>query len=138
MSDAATLFVRQILVVFSVIIAFGMVYNSARIALAERSRELATMRVIGFTRGEISRILLGEIGILALPALPIGCALGYLLTGAVAASASGTRFHMPWLVSAQTYGFALLIFAIAATASALIVRRRLDHLDLLAVLKARE
>lgn len=138
MSDAATVFVRQILAVFSVIIAFGMVYNSARIALAERSRELATMRVLGFTRGEISRILLGEIGILALPAIPIGFALGYLLTGAVAASASGTRFHMPWLVSPETYSFSLLVFVIAAAASALVVRRRLDHLDLIAVLKARE
>ncbi|MEZ5318359.1 MAG: FtsX-like permease family protein [Vicinamibacterales bacterium] len=138
MSDSATAFVRQILVTFAVIIAFGVVYNSARIALAERSRELATMRVIGFTRGEISRILLGEIGLLAIPAVPLGFALGYLLTGAVAAGASGTRFHMPWLVSARTYGFALVVFAVAAALSALIVRRRLDHLDLLAVLKARE
>jgi putative ABC transport system permease protein len=138
MSDAGTTFVRQILIAFSVIIAFGMVYNSARIALAERSRELATMRVLGFTRGEISRILLGEIGVLALPAIAAGFALGYLLTGAVAASASGTRMHMPWLVGLQTYGFAALVFAIAAAVSALIVRRRLDHLDLIAVLKARQ
>jgi putative ABC transport system permease protein len=138
MSDGATTFVRQILALFSVIIAFAMVYNSARIALAERSRELATMRVIGFTRAEISRILLGEIGLLALPAIPVGFALGCLLTGAVAAGASGTRFHMPWLVSPETYGYSLLVFSIAAAVSALIVRRRLDHLDLLAVLKARE
>ncbi len=138
MSDAAISFERRTLVLFSVIIAFGMVYNSARIALAERSRELATMRVIGFKRAEISRILLGEIGVLALPAIPLGLALGYLLTGAVAAKVSATRMHVPWLVSVETFAYSLLVFVIAAAASALIVRRRLDHLDLSATLKARE
>lgn len=76
MGDAAVEFVRQIEVLFGIIIAFGVVYNTAKIALAERARDLATLRVLGFTRGEVSRILLGEIAALAIPAVPIGFVLG--------------------------------------------------------------
>ena len=138
MSDSAVGFVRQVEVIFAVIIAFGVVYNSAKIALAERSRELATLRVLGFTRGEVSRILLGEVGALAVPAIPLGFVGGYWLSGLVAAAMSSDRMHVPHLVGASTYGFAVVVFGAAAAASALLVRRGLDRLDLLAVLKARE
>jgi len=138
MSDTAVSFVRGIVVVFSVIIAFGVVYNCARIVVAERGRELATMRVLGFTRGEISRVLLGEVALLAIPAIPLGLAMGYLLAGGVAVTMSGSRMHVPLVVEPATYAFAVAVFAAAALASALVVRRRLDRLELVAVLKARE
>jgi len=138
MSEASLDFIRAIVLVFATIIAFGVVYNTARIALAERGRELATLRVLGFTRGEVSGIMLGEIAILAAPAIPLGLALGYLLTGAVAAATTGSRMHIPWIVSAPTYGFAIAVFAVSALVSALVVRRRIDRLDLIEVLKARE
>jgi putative ABC transport system permease protein len=125
-------------VMFACIIAFGVVYNTARIALAERGRELATLRVLGYTRGEASGIMLGEIAILAAPAIPLGLALGYLLTGAVAASMTGSRMHVPVIVSLPTYAFALVVFIASALVSALVVRRRIDRLDLIEVLKARE
>jgi putative ABC transport system permease protein len=138
MSDSAIGFVRAIEIVFAVIIAFGVVYNTARIALAERGRELATLRVLGFTRGEASRILLGEIAILAAPAIPLGLVLGYGLAGAVVRSMSGSLMHIPVLVFTSTYVFAALVFVLAALVSALIVRRRIDRLDLVGILKARE
>jgi putative ABC transport system permease protein len=138
MSDTSLRFIRRLVLVFSLIIAFGVVYNSARIALAERGRELATLRVLGFTRGEISKVLLGEIGLLALPAIPLGLALGYGLTGAIAAAMTSERMHMPWLLSPRTYAFALIVFFVEAALAALVVRRRLDRLDLVEVLKARE
>lgn len=138
MSEASLDFVRGIEILFSVIIAFGVVYNTARIALAERGRELATLRVLGFTRGEASAILFGEIAILAAPAIPLGFLLGYGLTGAVAASLTSSRMHIPVLVSPSTYAFAVVVFAAAALVSALVVRRRIDRLDLIEVLKARE
>jgi len=138
MSDASLDFVRTIVLVFSVIIAFGVVYNTARIALAERGRELATLRVLGFTRGEASAIMLGEIAILAAPAIPLGLALGYLLTGAVATSMTGSRMHVPLIVSPPTYAFAVVVFVVSALASALVVRRRIDQLDLVEVLKAKD
>lgn len=138
MSDTSLDFVRTIVVVFSIIIAFGVVYNIARIALAERGRELATLRVLGYTRGEASALLLGEIAILAAPAIPIGFALGYALTGVVAATMSSSRMHLPVIVSPSTYAFAFIVFVVSALASALVVRRRIDRLDLVAVLKARE
>ena len=138
MADASMNFIRQVEVIFSVIIAFGVVYNAARIALAERSHELATLRILGFSRREISWILLGEIGLCAAVAVPTGFVIGYGLSSWVVAAMSNERFRMPLIVQAGTYGFALVVFVTASLASALIVRRRLDHLDLIEVLKARE
>jgi putative ABC transport system permease protein len=138
MSDRALSFIRQIEILFSVIIAFGVVYNSARIALAERSRELATLRVLGFTRGEVSRILLSEIGFLAAPAIPLGFAIGYWLSAGLMSAMNGERMHFPVVVSHPTYAFAVVVFLVAAAASALVVRRGLDRLDLVGVLKAKE
>jgi len=138
MSDSAVNFVRKIEVIFAVIIAFGVVYNSAKIAFAERARELATLRVLGFTRGEVSRILLGEVGALAAPAVPLGFVAGYWLSGLVAAAMTSDRMHVPHIVGGSTYAFAFLVFILSAAASALVVRRGLDRLDLVSVLKARE
>ena len=137
-SDQIVRFVRQIEIVFAIIIAFGVVYNTARIALAERGRELATLRVLGFTRGEVSAILLGEVATLAVPAIPLGSLAGYLLSGLVMRSMSGERMHVPLVVDPASYAFAVLVFIVAAAASALVVRRGLDRLDLLSTLKARE
>src|SRR5579859_2406379 len=103
MSDAAVEFIRRIEVVFAIVIAFGVVYNSAKIALAERARELATLRVLGFTRAEVSAILLGEVGVLAAPAIPLGLAVGYWLSGVVAAAMGSQRMHVPSIVAMPTY-----------------------------------
>ncbi len=138
MSDQSVSFIRQIEVIFAVIIAFGVVYNTARIALAERAYELATLRVLGFTRAEISGLLLGEVGLLAAPAIPIGCVVGYGLSVWLSSALSTKLFRFPVVVEPTTYAFAIGVFAVAAAVSALVVRRRLDHLDLIDVLKARE
>lgn len=138
MGDESVAFIRKIEIVFAVIIAFGVVYNTARIAVAERAYELATLRVLGFTRGEISSILLGEIGALATPAVPIGCVLGYGLSAWLASALSSELFRFPVVLAPTTYAFAVGVFVVASLASALVVRRRLDRLDLIAVLKARE
>jgi putative ABC transport system permease protein len=125
-------------VAFSCTLAFGVTYNGARIALSERSRELATLRVIGFTRAEISYILLGETAVLTLAAIPIGCAVGYGLARLVASAFETELYRVPFVIASPTYGWAILVGVIAAAASALMVRRQLDHLDLIAVLKTRE
>jgi putative ABC transport system permease protein len=124
--------------IFAVIIAAGVVYNTARISLSERSRELATLRVIGFTRGEISSILLGELAVLTLAALPLGMVLGYLFSAGVAAAFESESYRIPVVWTRQTMGLAAAIVIAAAVVSGLAVRRRLDHLDLVAVLKAKE
>jgi putative ABC transport system permease protein len=138
MSDGTVEFVRKVDVLFAMIIAIGVVYNTAKIALAERSRDLATLRVLGFTRAEVSRILLGEIAVLAAMAVPLGSSLGYWLSGVIAAGASGERMHLPHVVEPSTYAFSIAVFAIAALASALVVRRGVDGLALVDVLKARD
>jgi putative ABC transport system permease protein len=138
MGDDTVAFIRRIEIVFAVIIAFGVVYNTTRIALAERAHELATLRVLGFTRGEISAILLGEVGALAVPALPLGCVLGYGLSAFLSVSLSSDLFRFPLVLEPRTFAFGVAVFLVAAAASALVVRTRLDRLDLVAVLKARE
>ena len=119
-------------------IAFGVVYNSARISLSERSRELASLRVLGMTRGEISYILLGELAVLTLAAVPLGFLIGRLLCGYIVTSLENDLFRLPFVVEASTYSFAATVVLASACISALVVRRKLDHLDLVAVLKTKE
>lgn len=123
---------------FAVVIAFGVVYNSARIALSERSRELATLRVIGLTRAEISFILLGELAVLTAVAIPLGMLLGYLQVMSASTFMDTELYRIPVFVSTATYAYAAAVVIVAAFLSGLIVRRRLDHLDLVEVLKTRE
>ncbi len=123
---------------FAGIIAFGVVYNSARVSLSERARELATLRVIGFTRGEISLVLLGELTVLTLLAIPLGLMLGYGLAALLMMAIDTELQRFPLIVSSQSYAFATLFTVLAAILSGLVVRRRLHELDLVAVLKSRE
>jgi len=123
---------------FAAIIAFGVVYNAARVSLSERSRELASLRVLGFTRGEISLILLGELALLTLAALPAGAFFGYVLAALIVRSIESEVYRFPLYVSTHAVAQAFLGIIAAATASGLLVRRRLDRLDLVAVLKIRE
>lgn len=130
--------VRLINILFAAIIAFGVVYNSTRISLSERSRELATLRVIGFTRAEISYILLGEVAMITLVAVPLGFVLGYGLSAVTARALATELFRIPLVVAPRTFAFSAVTIVVATVISALIVRHRLDHLDLVAVLKQRE
>jgi putative ABC transport system permease protein len=123
---------------FSSVIAFGVVYNAARVSLSERSRELASLRVLGFTRGEISFILLGELTVVIVLAIPLGLFLGYLFAGALVAAFNTELYRFPLVISLRTYAYAASAVLVAATLSGLAVRSRLDHLDLVAVLKTRE
>jgi putative ABC transport system permease protein len=125
-------------VFFSCTLAIGVVYNNLRIALSERGRELATLRVLGFRTGEISYMLLGEAALLVLLALPIGALLGWGLASLMAASFATELFRVPIVIEADTYAYAMLVTLAAAVVSAVLVQRRLRRLDLIAVLKTRE
>jgi putative ABC transport system permease protein len=125
-------------IVFACALAFGVSYNAARIALSERSRELATLRVLGFSRAEISYILVGEIGLLTFIALPLGVASGYALAKLLVRGFETELFRVPFVITPATCGWAIVIAVAATAASVLLVRRRLDRLDLIAVLKTRE
>ena len=123
---------------FAAIIAFGVVYNAARVSLSERAHELASLRVLGFTRAEISAILLGELALLTLVALPVGVGIGYLLGGLIMRTFDNELYRLSFEASASTVAWAWLTVMAASVVSALAVRRRLDDLDLVAVLKAKE
>lgn len=123
---------------FAAVIAFGVVYNSARVSLSERERELASLRVLGFTRGEISLILLGELALLTLAALPLGAIVGSALGQLIMSTFSNEIYRLSFQVSASTVAWVYLVVMGSALVSGLLVRRRLDHLDLVAVLKSRE
>jgi putative ABC transport system permease protein len=125
-------------IVFACIIAFGVIYNSARIAFSERSRELATLRIIGFNQAQIAIILLGEQAMLTITAIPVGFVLGYGLTIALSQALNSELYRVPPIVSKASYAFAFIVVAIAALFSGLLIRRQLTHLDLVAVLKTRE
>ena len=125
-------------VLFAGVIAFGVVYNSARVSLSERSRELASLRVLGFTRAEISLILLGELTLLTMLALPVGALIGYGLGELVLTGLNNELYRLSFTVRPSTIAASFLTVIGASLISALIVRRRLDRLDLIGVLKTRE
>ncbi|MBC8067563.1 MAG: FtsX-like permease family protein, partial [Deltaproteobacteria bacterium] len=129
---------RGVFMIFASIIAIGVVYNAARIALADRARELATLRVLGFTRAEVSAILLGELGVQVAFAIPIGCALGWVFTYAIIQTIDTELYRFPLIISAATYLAAIGVVACAALFAAFVVRRKIDQLDLVEVLKSRE
>jgi putative ABC transport system permease protein len=120
---------------FACIIAVGVVYNSARIALAERAHELATLRVLGLYRSEIAAIFLGELAFIALIALPLGLLLGYAFCVFATAMMATDTHRIPLVVSPRTLAFAVAVVLAAAGVTAWEVRRKLDDLDLLSVLK---
>jgi putative ABC transport system permease protein len=127
-----------VLTLFASIIAIGVVYNNARVALSQRSRDLASLRVLGFTRAEISRVLLGELSVQVLLAIPLGLVCGYWMVRLMAINTDPETFRLPVYVSARTYAFAVTVTLVSALVSALLVRRQLDRLDLISVLKTRE
>jgi putative ABC transport system permease protein len=127
-----------ILTGFAVIIAVGVVYNSARIGFQERAWELASLRVLGFTRGEVSSVLFGEFVIEIACAVPLGLLLTQHLVDWISRVHSNESFQIPATVGARTYSAAVIVVAVAALASAYIVRRRIDRLDLVTALKARD
>jgi len=137
-SGTSMFIISAVLTAFAATIAVGVVYNNARVALSLRSRELASLRVLGFTRAEISGILLSELAVQVLVALPFGFVLSQWFTTWVVSISHPERFRLPADVSPQRLAFALLVTVLAAAASGLLVRHRLDHLDLIGVLKTRE
>lgn len=137
-SGASMLIVAAVLTAFAATIAVGVVYNNARVALSLRGRDLASLRVLGFTRGEVSGMLLSELAAQVLIALPLGVLLSHWFTDWVVSLSHPERFRLSPDVSAHRLAFSALATVLAALASGLLVRRKLDRLDLIAVLKTRE
>jgi putative ABC transport system permease protein len=132
------LFFTAVLSAFAAVIAVGVVYNNARIQLAERAWELASLRVLGFTRAEVSVLLLGELALEIALAIPLGFVAGYWLAALLLALMPIEGLHFPLVIQPTTYAFAGAVVAAAGVLSALIVRNRIDNLDLVGVLKTRE
>ena len=120
------------------LIAFGLVYNFARISLSEQGREMASLRVLGFTKAEISALLLGELAIVVLLAQPLGWGLGYVFAYVMTEGFRTELYRVPLVVNRNVYAWASLIVFAATAISGLIVRRRVDRLDMIEVLKTRE
>jgi putative ABC transport system permease protein len=119
-------------------ISFGVVYNSMRIALSERNRELASLRVLGFERGEVAFILLGEMGLLTLAAIPLGMLIGYGLCGYLAFRFDTDLYRIPLVLGLKVYALAALTVIVSAIISGWMIWRNLAHLDMVAVLKTKE
>jgi putative ABC transport system permease protein len=127
-----------VLTLFATVIAVGVVYNNARIALSERTWELASLRVLGFTRAEVSALLLGEMAICIAVALPLGMASGLALVHLIAELLRSDQFHFPVVILPRTYAWAAVAVLSSGIGSALVVRRSVDRLDMVAALKTRE
>jgi putative ABC transport system permease protein len=122
----------------AVIITFGVIYNSARIQLSEHARELASLRVLGFTKTEVSSVLLFELAVIVALAQPLGWLLGFLFSWSVVTGFESDLFRIPFIINTSTFAVSSLVVIAVAALSALIVRRRINRLDLVSVLKTRE
>lgn len=129
---------RTFLIGFSIIIAVGVVYNAARTSLSERGRDLATLRVLGFTKAEVVWLQVGELAIVTLVGVPLGLVLGYALARLTAWGSATELFRMPFVIEAATFALSAIIVLAASIVTALAIARRVRRLDLLAALKARE
>jgi putative ABC transport system permease protein len=130
--------IQTIYLTFAVIVAFGVIYNNARISLAERARELATLRVVGLTQREVGAIIVIELALLAAAALPLGLLMGTGLATGIIQSVNTETVRLPLIFTAYTYTFAVVIVVLASAVSALVVLRKLKQLDLIGALKAPE
>lgn len=130
--------IQTIYMAFATLVAFGVVYNNARISLAERARELATLRVIGFSRREVGAVLVTELVLLALLAVPLGLLLGTGFASVILRQVNTETVRLPLVLTEANYAFAVLVVSIASFLSALVVLRKLSHLDLVGALKAPE
>jgi len=128
----------SVYVTLAAIIALGVVYNFSRIALSEQGRELASLRVLGFTRAEVAAVILMELAVVVLLAQPIGWLIGHGIGRAMVAAFSSDLYRVPFVMGRRVYATASLVVISAAILSALAIRRRVDRLDLIAVLKTRE
>jgi putative ABC transport system permease protein len=122
----------------SLIIAFSVVFNNARTALSERERELATMRVLGFSERETAAVLLGELVAVTVLSMPLGMTLGWALTALVAALMNSELYRMSVLISTQTYVSSAVVVAVSTLASFAVVTAKVKRLDLVSVLKTRD
>jgi putative ABC transport system permease protein len=138
MMDSGAGATRYIMAIMAGVITFGIVYNSARISFAERSRELASLRVLGMSMAEVSFILLGEIGLVTLAALPLGAVLGYYLSVAVSIGFSTDLYRIPAVFALDTFALSVLVVLLSAAVSGLLVNRDVYKLDLVSALKVRE
>lgn len=121
---------------FAAVVAFGIVYNSARISLSERARELATLRVLGFTRKEVSAVLVGELVVLTLAALPLGLLVGAGFSKLIISSVNTETVRLPLVLTSENYAFAVFVVVVASSASALFATRKIATLHLATALKA--
>jgi putative ABC transport system permease protein len=127
---------QKIYLFFATVVAFGIIYNSARISLSERARELATLRVLGFSRGEVGAVLVGELVLLTLAALPLGLLLGSLFAQGIITTVNTETVRLPLVLTAANYAFAILVVMMASALSALFAARKLADIDLVSALKA--
>lgn len=130
--------IQSIYLLFSVVVAFGVIYNNARISLAERARELATLRVVGMTQREVGAIIVIELVILACLAVPLGLAMGTGFATVIISSVNTETVRLPLVFTTYTYSFAVVVVTTASVFSAIVVLRKLKQLDLIATLKAPE
>ncbi|MBW4053770.1 MAG: ABC transporter permease [Proteobacteria bacterium] len=136
--DRSFILMTVVMTGFGIVLVAGVVYNSIRIALSERGNELASLRVLGFTRVEVGQLLLGEQALLTLLAIPAGCALGALLCRLLVPAFDRELFRLPYTLTSATFGFASLVTLGSATLAGCIVAGRIAGLDLIGVLKSRE
>ena len=138
MTSRSMLATTLVLLIFASIIAIGVMYNTAMIALSERAFELGSLRILGFKKREVFSILAGELTVETIVALPIGCLTGYFFAYLMFTSVETEGFNVPLNISLTTYGIALLTTIATSIISFIILYFKIKSMDLISILKVRE
>ena len=127
-----------VMAIISIITGFAIVYNSSIISLAERKRELASLRVMGMTPKEVMEVVSVEQWFIGFSGMIAGIPLAFLMSQAMSTSMSNDLYTIPPGTSGNAIVLAFIgtIFAIAV--SQVSISRKVKQLDLVAVLKERE
>lgn len=129
---------QYILLFFSFVLGFAIVYNVNLISLSERERELATLMVLGMTEREVGRILLAEQTMLGLAAMFLGVPLGYSMLYGIANASATELFSMPLIVLPESFLVAAAGTVIFILAAQWKVQGKVSNLSMLDVLKQQE
>lgn len=125
-----------ILAGFALAIAVAVVFNNARIAFVARARDLATLRILGFTRAEVARGLLAEQVVQLALGIPLGLPLGGWLVSLVLSLPDVELYRLPRWVASASYATGGVAVLAAGLLCALWVALGVRRMDLVAVLKA--
>lgn len=138
MMSRSMLAMITVILIFAAAISVGVVYNTAMILLSERTFELGSLRILGFTNAAVFEMIAAELATIVAASLIPGCVFGYALAWMLMNTVDTEQFSLRLMITNRTYVTAMLTAIGTALLSFFILFFRIRKMDLVSVLKVRE